>query len=115
MWEKFRSEQHKLEGGIIETEGFETHHEGLSNVIQEQLNKVKMVSETPMFQMAKALGQEINKVKSTHRGSVQRVSKITPIIEKANNMHLDEHNIREISGKISRNIIHRCVFSKQNY
>ncbi len=113
VWEKFRSEQHKLLGGIIETEGFETHREGLCSIIQEQLNNVKMVSKTPMFQEAKTLGQEVNKVKSTHRGSsVLGVSKIAPIIEKANNMPLDEHSIRELSGKISRNVIHRCVFSK---
>ncbi len=106
-WELFRSERHKLEGGVIETEGFETHREGLSSVIQEQLNIIKRVSKTPVFQDAKALGQDMNKKKS------EVLSRIAQIVEKVNNMHLDSDNIRELSGKIARNIVHRCVFSKK--
>ncbi len=105
-WELFRSERHKLEGGIIETEGFETHGEGLSGVIQEQLNNVKRASKTPIFQEAKALGQAVNKEKS------EVLSRIAQIVKKVNNMHLDDGNICELSGKIARNIIHRCVFPK---
>ena len=110
-WSKFRDDRHKVEGGIFETEGFETHHDGLAGVIEGQLSNVNRVARIPAFNGSGELHQNVADLEKTKGGKVavglRRISKAVCSMQKANKLHLDSDAIRDLSRKMARNIIHR--------